>query len=82
MLDSKSSQKYSKLSTWPPHAVETWKKIGKMNKQGVCLLYIVSEKSKEDRISIATSRLPRQRNDLILQNIIRSDEKGIFNDNI
>ena len=50
------------------------KKIGKVSKLGILV--------KENHISIATSFLSRQRNDLFLKNIITGDEKWIFYDNV
>ena len=52
--------------------------MGKVSKLGICFLYILNEKIKEDCISIATSILSRERNDLFLKTIIISDEKWVF----
>ena len=58
------------------------KKIGNVSKLGVWLPHPLSKKNKEDRISIATSHLLRQRNDPFLKEIISGDEKWVLNDNV
>ena len=52
------------------------KKIGKESKQGVRLSQTLCEKNKEDRISIATSLLSKQRNDQFFKNVITDDKKN------
>ena len=58
------------------------KKIGKMSKLGIWIPHTLSEKNKENIISIATSLLSRQRNDQFLKIIISDDEKWVSYDNV
>ena len=53
-----------------------------MSKLSLWLPHTFSEKKKEDRISTVKSLLSRQRNDPFLKNIITSDEKWVFYDNV
>ena len=57
------------------------KKIRKVTKLGIWLPHTLSEKNKEDHISIVTSLLSRQRNDQFL-NIITGYKKWVFHDNV
>ena len=58
------------------------KKIRKVSKLGVLVAYTLSEKKKEDQVSIATNLLSRQRNNPFLKNIIITDGKWVFYDNV
>ena len=58
------------------------KKIRKASKLEVWFPYTLNEKNKEDCISIVTSLLSRQRNDLFIKNIITVDEKRVLHYNI
>ena len=59
------------------------KKTGKVYKMDIWIPHILSEKNKENHISIATSLLSRQRNGLFFKNIITSDKnKSVFYENI
>ena len=58
------------------------KKIGKMKKMDVCLLYTLSEKNKEDHIFMVINLFLSQRNDPFLKNIISGEEKWVFYDNL
>ena len=53
----------------------------KLSEWSVWVLHDFIENNKEDRISIATSLLSRQRNNSFLKNIITVDEIWDFNDN-
>ena len=58
------------------------KKTEKVNKLGICVPHIFSEKNKEDCIFITTSLLLRQIKDMFLNNIFTSDEKWVIYDSI
>ena len=49
-----------------------------MSKLSIWVSHTLSEKNKENRISITTSRLLRQKNDLFLKNIMTGDERWVF----
>ena len=56
--------------------------IGKMSKPGIWLPSTLSEKYREDRISVVTSLFLRQRNYPFLKNIITGHGKRVFYDNV
>lgn len=57
-------------------------KLGKVSKLGVWVSHNLSERNKEDRMSIATSLLSRVKIEPFLDRIITSDEKWVTYDNI
>ena len=66
------------LNTFQSTICHHLKKTGKVSKLSAWFPHTLSEKNKEDCISIVTSLLLRQRNDLFLKNIITGDEKCVF----
>ncbi|KAL6438745.1 hypothetical protein ACFW04_004619 [Cataglyphis niger] len=56
------------------------KKLGKINKLGVWIPHNLSERNKEDRMSIATSLLSRVKIEPFLNRIITGDEKWVTYD--
>ena len=64
-----------KLNTSQSTICRHLEKMGKVSKLGVWVPHALSEKNKADRLSIATSLLSRQRNNLFLDKIITEDEK-------
>ena len=58
------------------------KKNRKVSKLGTWVLHTLSEKNKENHLSIATSFLSKPRNELFFKNIIVGDEKLMFYDNV
>ena len=58
------------------------KNLGKVSKLSIWVLHTLSEKNKENCISIATSLLSVRRNDPFLKNIITGGENWVFYDSI
>ena len=75
-----SVQKYSRIYTWPRHNLLLFgkkKKIGKVSKLDLWVPHTLS-KTKEDRISIMTNLLSRQKMFRFSKNIITRVEKCCF----
>ena len=54
------------------------KKIGKVSKLGVWVPHTLSQENKKDHLSVVTSLLSRQENDMFIKNITTGDEKCLL----